>query len=302
MHLKYPTFQILRLQFCLKWVFNREEWPCIFRALVSLVDEGWYRLTLSHSSPHWVLNFSVWNGPKKNSIPHNLLRDFGADKTSTTCWSGGRVQVWVQIRAPAGHLAITPEGYSRRQLVLRVKFWLQNQWPSSWGRAPAQLGRVGLASRRQSLQAATGSLEQNMPPFLRYWLTLRVKKVVMICKFRAATSHFFSCEMKFSMELARTPRSCCRPKPRSSLRSIFRSVIGLWVEIWHRNKSVQSSRSKSTTCPRKGRLLRFESNSTVTSDVGTQKLEMMSGMILNRSQPKFAAKSVTNEMQCFKAM
>ena len=99
----------------------------------------------------------------------------------------------------------------------------------------------------------------------------------MLCKFRAATSHFFfSCEMKISMELA---RSCCRPKQRPSLRSIFLSVIGLWVKIWHRNKTacsesnpVQSSRSKSTTCPRKGSLLRFESNSTATSDGGAQKL------------------------------
>ena len=78
----------------------------------------------------------------------------------------------------------------------------------------------------------------------------------MLCKLRAAPSHFlFSFEMKISMELA---RSCCRPKLHPSLRSIFLSGIGLWVEIWHRNKTacsvwnpVQSSRSKSTTCPRK---------------------------------------------------
>ena len=88
-------------------------------------------------------------------------------------------------------------------------------------------------------------------------------------KFRGTTSHFlFSCEMKISMELA---RSCCRPKPCPSLRSIFLSLIGLWVKIWHGNKnaclqsnSVQSSSSKSTACPRKGRLLTFESNSTST--------------------------------------
>ena len=84
--------------------------------------------------------------------------------------------------------------------------------------------------------------------------------------------------MKFSTELA---RSCCRPKPRQLIRSIFRSFIGLWVKLWHRNKTyqsesnpVQSSRSqaKSMTCPRKGRLLRFESNSTATSDGGAQEL------------------------------
>ena len=61
------------------------------------------------------------------------------------------------------------------------------------------------------------------------------------------------------------------PKQRPSLRSIFWSFIGLWVKIWHRNETtssksnpVQSSRSKLTTCPRKGRLLRFELNSTAT--------------------------------------
>ena len=78
------------------------------------------------------------------------------------------------------------------------------------------------------------------------------------------------------MELA---RRFCQTMQRPSLRSIFRSAIGLWVKIWHRNKAscsesnpVQSSRSKLTTCPRKGRLLRFESNSTATSDGGAQKL------------------------------
>ena len=82
--------------------------------------------------------------------------------------------------------------------------------------------------------------------------------------------------MKFSLELA---RSCCRPKQLTSLCSIFRSVIGLWVRIWHRNKTacsklnpVQSSRSKSTICPRKGCLLRFALNSTATSDGCAQNL------------------------------
>ena len=73
--------------------------------------------------------------------------------------------------------------------------------------------------------------------------------------------------------------SCCRPKMRPSLRSIFLSVTGLWVEIWHRNKTacsesnpVQSSRSKSTTWTRKGRLLRFDLNSPATSHGGAQNL------------------------------
>ena len=47
----------------------------------------------------------------------------------------------------------------------------------------------------------------------------RVKKVLMLCKFGAATSTlFFSCEMKFSMELV---RNCCKPKPHPLLCSVF---------------------------------------------------------------------------------
>ena len=83
------------------------------------------------------------------------------------------------------------------------------------------------------------------------------------------------------MELA---KSCCWPKKRLLLRRIFRSVISLWVKIWHRNKTacsklilVQSSRPNRTTCPRKGCLLRFKSNSTATSDGDAQSLEMMLG-------------------------
>ena len=53
-------------------------------------------------------------------------------------------------------------------------------------------------------------------------------------------------------------------------------VNGLWVKILHRNKTVcsesnpvQYSRYKSTTCLRKERLLRFELNSTATSELNS---------------------------------
>ena len=119
---------------------------------LSLVDEGWYRLPS-------VLNFSI---SKRIQIPHSWFWDFRADETSTTLWSGSRVQVWVQVWAPVAHLAITSELCSRRQSkVLTAK--LMPWWPSSWGSAPAQLGRVrqprkhrAFQSRRQSLRAATG--------------------------------------------------------------------------------------------------------------------------------------------------
>ena len=108
------------------------------------------------------------------------------------------------------------------------RFRGQNQWPSSWGRAPA--GRTGehkhraFPSLRQSLRAATGSLEENVLPLLRYRLSSRVKKVLMLCRNWAVTTDFFSLEMECPLESA---GSCCRPKPRPSLRSILRSFIGL---------------------------------------------------------------------------
>ena len=202
--------------------------------------------------------------------PHSLCCDFGGDKTFTTWtrWSGG-IQVWVQVWAPACHLAISPKALPEENRRFRGR----NHRPSSWGSSPALLARrTGEHKHRvfpsrwqsRSLRAATGSLDENILPLLQYWLRSRVNKVSMLCRYWGGTSHFlFSCEMKILMELA---RSCCRPKQRPLLCSIFQSVIGLWVKIWHRNKCsvsnpVQSSRSKSTTCPRKGRLLRFELDS-----------------------------------------
>ena len=45
---------------------------------------------------------------QKNQYLHSLFSDFGADRNITTRWSGARLQDWVQVLAPAGHLAITP--------------------------------------------------------------------------------------------------------------------------------------------------------------------------------------------------
>ena len=55
-------------------------------------------------------------------------------------------------------------------------------------------GRTGehkqreLPSRRQSLRVATGSLEENVLSLLQYWLSSRVNKVLMLCRYRAAMS------------------------------------------------------------------------------------------------------------------
>ena len=61
---------------------------------------------------------------KRNQTPHSLCFDFGGDKTFTTRWSGCRVQVWVQVWAPAGRLAISQilsDGCSRGNRRFRGK-------------------------------------------------------------------------------------------------------------------------------------------------------------------------------------
>ena len=88
----------------------------------------------------------------------------------------------------------------------------------------------------------------------------------------------FSCEMKFSMELA---KNCCRPNQCPMALPIASSNLSIHNLSLskNRNKSalilVQSTRSKLTSCQEKGRLLRFEKNGTdctATSDGSAQKL------------------------------
>ena len=135
---------------------------------------------------------------KEIQAPRSLCCDFGGNKTFTTRWSDGRVQVWVQVWAPACHLEIT-----------KRRFWLQSQWLSSWcqlqhslggpgrqgsdGRARTQgvSGWVAVAAGHHRLawgKSATtlAILSQNY-----YWLGSRVKTVSMLCKLWAVTTNFF---------------------------------------------------------------------------------------------------------------
>ena len=62
---------------------------------------------------------------------------------------------------------------------------------------------------------------------------------------------------------------------------------------------MRGSKSESTTCRRKGRLLSFQSNSTATSDIGAQKL---GDDVWHESESianKVAAKSTANECDGF---
>ena len=127
------------------WEEARIIW--IYKVLIDLYCGQWVAL---HSSPNWSKQYS-WLVPtdQLNILGHKLIplgmrvgfRDFRADKTFITCWSGSRV--WVQVWAPAGHLAITPKKAIPQD---NQRFWLQNKWPSSWGSSPALLGLFKLAS------------------------------------------------------------------------------------------------------------------------------------------------------------
>ena len=147
---------------------------------------------------------------------------FWSYKTFTTRWSGGKVQVWVQVCVIWQSLwRAVPEGNRR--------FREQNQRPSSWGSSPALLARVRRASTNTGCFLVCCSRCWQWQARLRktcyhfcYTDSVQVFKSqqgLMLCKFQAAASHFlFSCEMKISMELV---RSCCQPKQLPLLRSLF---------------------------------------------------------------------------------
>ena len=101
------------------------------------------------------LKFGISNGLKKNwnSAHWHLCCDFGGYDTFTTRWSGGRVQVRVQVWAPACHMAISLKAVPEDNRRFRG----QNQLPSSWGRAPAWLAQVGRASTNTGRFRVSGS-------------------------------------------------------------------------------------------------------------------------------------------------
>ena len=110
---------------------------------------------------------------KRIQTQQYLFRDFGTDKASTTSWSGGSFQIWVQIWASANHLAFTPKGYSRRQFkVFEWKFWLQNQWLSFLGSTPAKIRLVRQAQTpRVSKSAVVTAIKYQVPAKQKIYTT-----------------------------------------------------------------------------------------------------------------------------------
>ena len=105
---------------------------------------------------------------------------------------------------------------------------------------------------------------------MHYWFSSWVKTIRFFVKLEH-DDNFFGYIWKWKFDRFRA--NIYRLKPRSSLCSIFLSILGLWKQKRNRKRfacsesnPVHSNRSKSTICPRKGRLLRFPSNCTVTPD------------------------------------
>ena len=137
---------------------------------LSLIDDedGDPQWTLNKE--HWnnyfsCLHFGISNRPKTTSNSTQVILKFSGKFTS-----GCRLQVWVQ---PAGHLAITPLGCSRRQSKVLTA-----------GSTPAQLRLVRQASTQgvsklasiQQLQLLQGWASFGMKCCHSYWIGSRVKR------------------------------------------------------------------------------------------------------------------------------
>ena len=112
------------------------------RSLCILRDAGW-KVQWKRLSA-W-LDFGIFNRPKSIQAANTFFQELWSRKNlcNSLVWtcSGGKVQVWVQVQAPAGHLAIPPKGYSRRELkILTAKSMAELLEQRS---SPAWAGRMG---------------------------------------------------------------------------------------------------------------------------------------------------------------
>ena len=146
---------------------------CQTRSNIAVIYPGGSWLVGTHSA---LASISVSSTDLKSiQTPHSLFRDFGAGKTIKTRWTGGRNQVWVQVRASACHLAITPEGYSRRQSkVLTAK-----SRPRCGGALRHSLGGSDGQAQTQGIcklaAVAAGLIQDKVLRLLRFWFSSRFR-------------------------------------------------------------------------------------------------------------------------------
>ena len=149
--------------------------------------------------------------PKRFQTQHSLFRDFRADKTFTTGWSQCAEFKFESKFEP---LQIILQSLLKAIPEDNLRFWLQNQWQSSLGRALAhQMDKLkqGVSpSWLQLLVASTGLLVGKMLSLLLYWLASRGKKALMPCKFCAVSSLItivWICENEIQLQGVKT--LCC---------------------------------------------------------------------------------------------
>ena len=203
----------------------------------------------------------------------------------------------------------------RRLFHKVIRFRGQNQRPSSSGRSPAPLSQVGRASTNTGRFLVGGSRCGPRPARLKKHGTtfailtqFKSQQGLMLCKFRTATSHFFSfsCEMKLprNWQEVVADQGCAHRYAQSfdhSLVSEYKYVIGAKQHVPNR---ILCKAADLNRRPVREKGVCSDSNRTAQrlQMAARKSLETMSGVILNRSRPRFAAKSIANEMQCLKAM
>ena len=156
----------------------------------------------------------------------------------------------------------------------------------AWAGQTSKHQHWAFPSLLQLLLAATGSLEEKVRLLLRYWLSSRAMKVLMLCKFWTATSHwwqfFFSCEMKFWCILQSLVTD---PSPRSLLRSISQWLNGLLVKIRPSGKGSNQHVPNRVLC-KKADLSRRPIWETVCSDSNPSRIAWPLQMAARKSLGK----------------
>ena len=159
---------------------------------ISPVDEGWNTLTAVLSS---ILAFS--KEFKLHTVYWTLFWGFWADKTTTTHWSGGRAQVWVQVRAPADQ-SRSSGNHSRRLVEKTIEGFdyningqtlgaaLRHGWRGSDGQAKTQGVSESAAVASGSDQLAWWKLATTLAILTQF----DSEKSFMLCRYRAVTTDF----------------------------------------------------------------------------------------------------------------
>ena len=112
---------------------------------VETLSTSWGMRVGNHSA--LCLHFGIVNRPKKNwkistvhsGIPEKVL---WADKTCTTRWAGGTAAAEFKFESKLEPLQVIWQSLPKAIPEDNRSFWLENQWSSCVGSAPAQLRLV----------------------------------------------------------------------------------------------------------------------------------------------------------------